>query len=115
MGKNQFSIRRRKKGMPPLPTPPVDNGEPQNSISLPVGTVKASKKKVGGARLWMRFDRWGQSELNEWDKNSIIKRAGIPTRDLRILGPIFSHSSSILGNLTPLYLYVSIMITIIMF
>ncbi|KAL3350080.1 hypothetical protein AABB24_022882 [Solanum stoloniferum] len=98
MGKNQFSIRRRKKGMPPLPTPPVDNGEPQNSISMPAGTVKASKKKVGGARLWMRFDRWGQSELNEWDKNAIIKRAGIPTRDLRILGPIFSHSSSILAR-----------------
>lgn len=111
MGKGQFSIRRRKKGMPPLPlpTPPVGNGEPtiavQNSILLPAGTGKASKKKVGGARLWMRFDRWGQSELNEWDKNAIIKRAAIPARDLRILGPIFSHSSSILGNNNYLYVF----------
>ncbi|XP_031125500.1 magnesium transporter MRS2-4-like [Ipomoea triloba] len=32
----------------------------------------------------------------ECDKNSIIKRASIPARDLRIIGPIFSHSSSIL-------------------
>nr|GLL45606.1 magnesium transporter MRS2-4-like isoform X3 [Ipomoea trifida] len=44
----------------------------------------------------MRFDRTGQSELMECDKNSIIKRASIPARDLRIFGPIFSHSSSIL-------------------
>nr|GMD91659.1 magnesium transporter MRS2-4 [Ipomoea batatas] len=44
----------------------------------------------------MRFDRTGQSELMECDKNSIIKRASIPARDLRILGSIFSHSSSIL-------------------
>ncbi|MCD9638807.1 Magnesium transporter MRS2-4 [Datura stramonium] len=112
MGKGQFSIRRRKKGTPPLPPPPVGDGAPtmavqnsilapaaaNNSISMPAGTGKASKKKVGGARLWMRFDRWGQSELNEWDKSAIIKRAAIPARDLRILGPIFSHSSSILAR-----------------
>lgn len=112
--KEKLSIRRRKKSLPrlPLPTPTSGNGEPtlavqnsiltpaaaNNSISVPAQTGKASKKKVGGARLWMRFDSSGQSELNEWDKNGIIKRAGIPARDLRILGPIFSHSSSILGN-----------------
>lgn len=65
------------------------------------GTGKAlvGKKKAGGAaRLWMRFDRTGQSELIECDKSVIIKRVSIPARDLRILGPIFSHSSSILGN-----------------
>lgn len=112
--KEKLSIRRRKKSLPrlPLPTPPSGNGEPtmavqnsiltpaaaNNSISVTAGTGKASKKKVGGARLWMRFDSSGQSELNEWDKNGIIKRAGIPARDLRILGPIFSHSSSILAR-----------------
>ncbi|KAF3635668.1 putative magnesium transporter MRS2-G [Capsicum annuum] len=93
MGKGEFSIRRRKKGKLslPVPVPAVGNGEP-------LTPAKATKKKVGGARLWMRFDRGGQSELNEWDKNAIIKRAGIPARDLRILGPIFSHSSSILAR-----------------
>lgn len=112
--KEKLSIRRRKKSLPrlPLPTPTSGNGEPtlavqnsiltpaaaNNSISVPAQTGKASKKKVGGARLWMRFDSSGQSELNEWDKNGIIKRAGIPARDLRILGPIFSHSSSILAR-----------------
>lgn len=56
------------------------------------------KKKAGGARLWMRFDRVGQSELIECDKGTIIRRAAIPARDLRILGPIFSHSSNILAR-----------------
>ncbi|PKU64601.1 Magnesium transporter MRS2-4 [Dendrobium catenatum] len=57
--------------------------------------AKGAKKKAG-SRLWMRFDRTGQSEVAELDKNAIIRRASIPTRDLRILGPIFSHSSNII-------------------
>ncbi|CAM0956307.1 unnamed protein product [Alopecurus aequalis] len=58
---------------------------------------KVTKKKAG-ARLWMRLDRWGSSEILELDKASIIQRSGVPLRDLRILGPIFSHSSSILAR-----------------
>lgn len=46
----------------------------------------------------MRFDRSGRSELLECDKNAIIRRAAIPARDLRILGPVFSHSSNILAR-----------------
>jgi magnesium transporter len=61
---------------------------------------KVTKKKAG-ARLWMRLDRWGTSEVVELDKASIIRRAGLPPRDLRILGPVFSRSSSILGEHTP--------------
>lgn len=34
----------------------------------------------------------------ELDKGAIIKLAGIPTRDLRILGPVFSQSSNILAR-----------------
>ncbi|MBA0631053.1 hypothetical protein Godav_003087 [Gossypium davidsonii] len=45
----------------------------------------------------MRFDAMGVSELVEYDKSTIIKRASIPARDLRILGPVFSHSSTILA------------------
>ncbi|KAJ9158933.1 hypothetical protein P3X46_024476 [Hevea brasiliensis] len=58
------------------------------------------KKKVGGVGLWIRFDRFGNSELMECDKSAIIKRVAIPTRDLRILGPVFSHSSNILAIVT---------------
>lgn len=92
--------------MPPSPTPPMSaaNVLQNNAGSLiaeaapaaPHG-AKGAKKKTG-ARLWMRFDRDGQSEILECDKNAIIKRAAIPARDLRILGPVFSHSSNILGK-----------------
>ena len=63
------------------------------------GTVsKVVKKKAAGSRLWMRIDRSGKTEIIECDKNAIIQRAGIPPRDLRILGPVFSHSSNIVGE-----------------
>nr|CAD1835165.1 unnamed protein product [Ananas comosus var. bracteatus] len=42
------------------------------------GGSKGAKKK-SGARLWMRFDRTGHTEIMECDKNAIIKRAAIPT------------------------------------
>ncbi|KAJ1261393.1 hypothetical protein BS78_09G026200 [Paspalum vaginatum] len=71
------------------PPPPISAAGP---LSGKVG------KKKPGARLWMRLDRWGNSELVELDKASIIRRAGVPSRDLRILGPVFSHSSSILAR-----------------
>ncbi|EEF31700.1 magnesium transporter MRS2-4 [Ricinus communis] len=119
MGRGSFffskSTRRRlkkKSGPPspptPAPPPPPPFGAaspPQqqlveanniNSSNLIVG--KVVKKKAGGARLWMRFDRLGNSELMECDKSVIIKRVSIPARDLRILGPLFSHSSNILAR-----------------
>lgn len=122
MGRGSFffskSTRRRskKKSGPPSPpvqvpaqpppplratSPPqqlVDNSSTNNNNSLIAGTVGKAKKKAGGARLWMRFDKFGNSELMECDKSTIIKRVAIPARDLRILGPVFSHSSNILAR-----------------
>ncbi|KAK6945638.1 hypothetical protein RJ641_013186 [Dillenia turbinata] len=69
-----------------------------NNHGSGAGATSKSKKKTGGARLWMRFDSSGQSELLECDKSTIIQRASIPARDLRILGPVFSHSSNILAR-----------------
>nr|GEW22754.1 ARID DNA-binding domain-containing protein [Tanacetum cinerariifolium] len=68
----------------------------RNTSTMVVGKVK--KKASGAARLWMRFDSSGESEVFECDKSTIIKRAGIPPRDLRILGPVFSNSCNILGE-----------------
>lgn len=107
MGKGKFTLRRRRKGAAPV----IDNGG-ASLIASSAATSKAVKKKAGGTRLWMRFDRAGQSELIECDKGAIIKRASVPARDLRILGPIFSHSSNILGILyrlvllLPVYVYI---------
>ncbi|KAM1023732.1 hypothetical protein EV1_044135 [Malus domestica] len=123
MGKGPFSfkrssssIRRRPKkfiGPPstvfPSPPQPIRSPSPSNNVNISNtntnslsavvaggagGGVKGKKK--AGARLWMRFDRFGVSELVECDKNAIIRRTAIPARDLRILGPVFSLSSSIL-------------------
>lgn len=46
----------------------------------------------------MKMDQTGRHELVELDKNAIIRRASIPARDLRILGPVFSQSSNILAR-----------------
>ncbi|XP_015878946.3 magnesium transporter MRS2-4 isoform X2 [Ziziphus jujuba] len=119
------SLRRRSKKTVerPSPTPPPprqqigsptsspplnnsnNNNNNNNNNSLVAGSggvgalaVGKGKKKTGGSRLWMRFDRSGQSELVECDKSTIIRRASIPARDLRILGPVFSHSSNILAR-----------------
>lgn len=90
MGKKKgFSFRSSghkppKRAAPPLPPPSGGGGKP--------------KKKIWGARLWMRFDNSGKSKLVEMDKNSVIRIAAIPARDLRILGPLSSHSFNILAR-----------------
>jgi magnesium transporter len=95
--KSFFSFRRRSKKLPPPPQPPPSTLEITGSPSENPLVLKP-KKKTGGAKLWMRFDRSGKSELVEWEKNTIIRLAAIPARDLRILGPVFSHSSNILAR-----------------
>ncbi|KAK8934364.1 putative magnesium transporter MRS2-G [Platanthera zijinensis] len=76
--------------------PPAPLGVASEQLTSQAG-AKGAKKKAG-SRLWMRFDRTGQSEVAELDKNAIIRRTSIPTRDLRILGPIFSQSSNIIAR-----------------
>lgn len=116
MGKNPFSFRRtsgrrrlkKTAEAPPMSieaasSPLYSSTVVSNSISVLTaagagGTTSKPKKKTGGARLWMRFDRIGISELVECDKSTIIKRVAIPARDLRILGPVFSQSSNILAR-----------------
>lgn len=114
MGKGKLTLRRRKKPSPQRPPFPEIEASTSTAVAvaannnnindnhlnmIAAGSKCAGKKKtVGTARLWMRFDRTGQSELIECDKSVIIKRVSIPARDLRILGPIFCHSSSILGT-----------------
>jgi len=56
------------------------------------------KNRKMGTRTWMKFDATGSSEMFDCDRNGLLKRVTVPARDLRILGPIFSQSSHILGN-----------------
>ncbi|XP_043709048.1 magnesium transporter MRS2-4-like [Telopea speciosissima] len=106
MGGGSFLFLRKIRRRRPRPRPKkttemqlqlVDAHNNNNSSSVAVVSGKG-KKKICGSRLWMRFDRFGHTELLECDKSAIIKRASIPARDLRILGPVFSHSSNILAR-----------------
>ena len=60
---------------------------------------KGKKKKVG-IHSWIAIDISGRTESLEVDKRAIKKRTSIPTRDLRVLGPLFSASAAILRKLT---------------
>lgn len=108
-------IRRKTKKQHPDRTPLIitesyqvnNNNNTLGEMVVAGGSGAKSKKKGSGARLWMRMDKLGQSEVIECDKSTIIKRVGVPTRDLRVLlGPVFSHSSNILGNSTTDSVYV---------
>ncbi|KAJ3696466.1 hypothetical protein LUZ61_000171 [Rhynchospora tenuis] len=85
-----------------LLSPVSGQPSPINTSAKATPSVKGagfkSVKKKTGSRLWMRFDRTGQSEILECDKSMIIRWTGIPARDLRVLGPIFSQSSNILAR-----------------
>lgn len=101
MGRRCFSFscfrRRTSHRSPELPLSDLPPAGGTGGIGGGAAAAVKGKKKAG-ARLWIRFDRLGNSELIECDKNAIIRRAAIPARDLRILGPVFSQSSNILGE-----------------
>lgn len=104
MGKNPFSAFRRSSGRSRVknqgkPPPPVPESAADLAAAAVVPPAAKAKKKTAGARLWMIFDKSGQTEVLECDRSAILKRVAIPARDLRILGPVFSNSSNILGKL----------------
>ncbi|XP_043714915.1 magnesium transporter MRS2-4-like [Telopea speciosissima] len=95
----QFSLTSAKNGSRSTNCCNIDKEINPVDVASPLvngGLSSKVKKKVGGVRLWMRFDHFGQSELLELDKSAIIQRVSIPPRDLRILGPVLSQSSNIL-------------------
>ncbi|XP_057517609.1 magnesium transporter MRS2-I-like isoform X2 [Amaranthus tricolor] len=47
---------------------------------------------------WVLFNSEGDSKILDLDKYSILKRLGIHARDLRILDPLLSYPSTILGR-----------------
>ncbi|XP_010242791.1 PREDICTED: magnesium transporter MRS2-F-like [Nelumbo nucifera] len=69
---------------PPAPPPPP----------LP----PAPRRKGAGIRAWLVVSESGQSHLEEVGKHSIMRRTGLPARDLRILDPALSYPSTILGR-----------------
>ncbi|KAJ0093594.1 hypothetical protein Patl1_25238 [Pistacia atlantica] len=60
--------------------------------------VVAAKKKTQSSRSWILLDCTGQSTVLDVDKYAIMHRVQIHARDLRILDPLLSYPSTILGR-----------------
>ncbi|KAL0437405.1 UNVERIFIED_CONTAM: Magnesium transporter MRS2-I [Sesamum radiatum] len=56
------------------------------------------KKKGAVSRSWMVLDGAGQGVVLDLDKYDIMRRVPINARDLRILDPLLSYPSAILGR-----------------
>lgn len=58
----------------------------------------AAKKKVAVSRSWISLDRQGQTSILDVDKYAVMRRVQIHARDFRILDPLLSYPSTILGR-----------------
>lgn len=67
---------------------------PLDSFSQPASLIK----KTAVSRSWVSVDTSGQSTVLDLDKYGIMKRVSIHARDLRILDPLLSYPSAILGR-----------------
>ncbi|KAK9281210.1 hypothetical protein L1049_004105 [Liquidambar formosana] len=60
--------------------------------------VVGLKKRGQGVRSWIRVDSFGNSQIIEVDKFTMMRRCDLPARDLRLLDPLFVYPSTILGR-----------------
>ncbi|XP_027185954.1 magnesium transporter MRS2-2-like [Cicer arietinum] len=56
------------------------------------------KKKTQTSRSWILIDAMGQGSMLDVDKYAIMHKIQINARDLRILDPLLSYPSTILGR-----------------
>ncbi|KAI7726126.1 hypothetical protein M8C21_011156 [Ambrosia artemisiifolia] len=56
------------------------------------------RKKSAATRPWLLLDSTGQAQVIEAGKHATMRRTGLPARDLRILDPILSYPSTVLGR-----------------
>lgn len=68
-------------------------------VPVDPGTVVGGLKKKGaGARSWLLMDASGLETVLDVDKYEIMHRVQIHARDLRIIDPLLSYPSAILGR-----------------
>ncbi|CAK9179287.1 unnamed protein product [Ilex paraguariensis] len=70
----------------------------EEGFIVPVETQASLKKKTAIYRSWVLIDKSGQSAILDLDKYAIMRRVPIHARDLRILDPLLSYPSTILGR-----------------
>ncbi|KAK8474758.1 hypothetical protein V6N11_011488 [Hibiscus sabdariffa] len=56
------------------------------------------KKRGLSSRSWIKIDQDGNSKVLELDKARIMRHCSLPSRDLRLLDPLFIYPSTILGR-----------------
>lgn len=56
------------------------------------------KKKTAVSRSWILLGQTGEGTILDVDKHAIMRRVHIHARDLRILDPLLSYPSTILGR-----------------
>lgn len=67
-------------------------------ICAAISLLRKKGKGTGGLRSWLVIDATGNAQLLEVGKHAIMRRTGLPARDLRILDPMLSYPSTILGR-----------------
>ena len=75
--------------------------EEEHDLARMASTLPASgghRKKGTGVRAWLLVDATGQAQVIEAGKHAIMRRTGLPARDLRILDPLLSYPSTVLGR-----------------
>ncbi|CAL1360201.1 unnamed protein product [Linum trigynum] len=93
---------------PLLPTSHQESGHSQNNGRVIVegwgnrgGSLFPGLRKRGhghGSRSWIKIDQDGASKIVELDKATIMRHCSLPSRDLRLLDPLFIYPSAILGR-----------------
>ncbi|XP_051149602.1 magnesium transporter MRS2-3 [Andrographis paniculata] len=89
------------RGAAPRPPQAEDEtaGEPLiRPAAVAVGIGGGLRKKAAGVRPWLLLDSSGQTQVVEAGKHAIMRRTGLPARDLRILDPLLSYPSTVLGR-----------------
>ncbi|XP_062023889.1 magnesium transporter MRS2-I-like [Rosa rugosa] len=61
-------------------------------------TQSQANKKTAALRSWISLDQDGQGTVLDLDKYAIMRRVNIHARDLRLLDPLLSYPSTILGR-----------------
>ncbi|KAI8010011.1 Magnesium transporter MRS2-2 [Camellia lanceoleosa] len=72
--------------------------EKERSIVVLADSQAEMKKKAGSCGSWILMDEAGKSTVLDVDKYAIMHRVQIHARDLRILDPLLSYPSTILGR-----------------
>ncbi|OAY79411.1 Magnesium transporter MRS2-F [Ananas comosus] len=78
--------KSRKGAAPPPPAPAASPAQPTPA------------RRKGAAREWLVVAADGRCYHEEAGKQSIMKRTGLRPRDLRVLDPLLSYNTSILGR-----------------